>query len=93
MEKTRVVFRTWKKGEATVVALFPDTINGDEILVYEHDGQHSTTSKENVMKATPPATVDEWEDLFFELKHHYKYEFLSIRKRCVKRKRHGKDRI
>lgn len=54
MEKTRVVFRTWKKGEATVVALFPDTINGDEILVYEHDGQHSTTSKENVMKATPP---------------------------------------
>ena len=26
MEKTRVVFRTWKRGEATVVALFPDTI-------------------------------------------------------------------
>ena len=26
MERTRVVFRTWKRGEATVVALFPDTI-------------------------------------------------------------------
>ena len=90
MEKTRVVFRTWKRGEATVVALFPDTLNGDEILVYEHEGQHSTTSKESVMKATRPATVDEWQDLFFELKHHCKYEFLSIRKRCAKMKRHGK---
>lgn len=89
MEKTRVVFRTWKRGEATIVALFPDTLNGDEILVYEHEGQHSTTSKKSVMKATRPATVDEWEDLLFELKHHCKYEFLSIRKRCVKRKRHG----
>lgn len=89
MEKTRVVFRTWKRGEATIVALFPDTLNGDEILVYEHEGQHSTTSKKSVMKATRPATADEWEDLFFELKHHCKYEFLSIRKRCVKRKRHG----
>lgn len=46
MEKTRVVFRTWKRGEATTVALFPDTLNGDEILVYEHEGQHSTTSHE-----------------------------------------------
>lgn len=27
MERTRVVFRTWKRGEATVVALFPDTMN------------------------------------------------------------------
>lgn len=89
MEKTRVVFRTWKRGEATVVALFPDTLDGDEILVYEHDGQHSATSKDSIMKATRPATVDEWGDLFFELKHHCKYEFLSIRKRCVKRKRHG----
>lgn len=90
MEKTRVVFRTWKRGEATVVALFPDTLNGDDILVYEHEGQHSTTSKESVIKTTRPATVDEWEDLFFELKHHCKYEFLSIRKRCAKRKQHGK---
>lgn len=65
MEKTRVVFRTWKRGEATVVALFPDTLNGDDILVYEHEGQHSTTSKESVIKTTRPATVDEWEDLFF----------------------------
>lgn len=90
MEKTRVVFRTWKRGEATVVALFPDTLNGDDILVHEREGQHSTTSKESVIKTTRPATVDEWEDLFFELKHHCKYEFLSIRKRCIKRKRHGK---
>lgn len=59
MEKTRVVFRTWKRGEATVVALFPDTLNGDDILVYEHEGQHSTTSKESVIKTTRPATVDE----------------------------------
>lgn len=90
MEKTRVVFRTWKRGEATIVALFPDTLNGDDILVYEHEGQHSTTSKESVIKTTRPATMDEREDLFFELKHHCKYEFLSIRKRCAKRKQHGK---
>ena len=37
--------------------------------------------------------MDEWEDLLFELKHHCKYEFLSIRKRCVKRKQHGNKRI
>ena len=59
--------------------------------LYKHEGQHSTTSKKSIMKHTRPATVDEWEDLFFELKHHYKYEFLSIRKRCVKRKRHDKN--
>ena len=91
MEKTRVVFRTWKRGEATVVALFPDTLNGDDILVYEHEGQHSTTSKESVIKTTRPATVDEFEDLFHELKRfHYKNEILAIRKKCVKIERHGK---
>jgi hypothetical protein len=86
MEKTRVVFRTGRKLGMTI-AIFPDTIDGDEILAY--DKHHYMASKSSIMKHTRPATVDEWEDLFFELKHHYKYEFLSIRKRCVKRKRHG----
>lgn len=86
MGKTRVMFRTGRKLGMTI-AIFPDTIDGDKILAY--DKHHYTASKSSIMKHTRPATVDEWEDLFFELKHHYKYEFLSIRKRCVKRKRHG----
>lgn len=87
MEKTRVVFRTGKKLGITI-AIFPDTIDGDEILAYYK--QYYTASKSSIMKHTRPATMDEWEDLFFELKHHCKYEFLSIRKRCAKRKQHGK---
>lgn len=84
MKKTRVVFRTGKKLGRTL-AMFPDTLEGDEILAY--DNHHYTASKSSIMKHTRPATVDEWEDLLFELKHHCKYEFLSIRKRCVKIKR------
>ena len=61
MEKTRVVFRTGKKLGMTI-AIFPDTIEGDEILAY--DKHHYTASKSSIMKHTRPATVDEFEDLF-----------------------------
>ena len=42
MEKTRVVFRTGKKLGMTI-AIFPDTIEGDEILAY--DKHHSRLAK------------------------------------------------
>lgn len=88
MEKTRVVFRTGKKLGITI-AIFPDTIDGDEILAYYK--QYYTASKSSIMKHTRPATVDEFEDLFHELKRfHYKNEILAIRKKCVKIERHGK---
>lgn len=59
--------------------------------LYKHEGQHFTTSKKSIMKHTRPATVDEFEDLFHELKRfHYKNEILAIRKKCVKIERHGK---
>ena len=56
MEKTRVVFRTGKKLGMTI-AIFPDTIEGDEILAY--DKHHYTASKSSIMKHTRPTTVDE----------------------------------
>lgn len=88
MEKTRVVFRTGKKLGMTI-AIFPDTIEGDEILAY--DKHHYTASKSSIMKHTRPATVDEFEYLFHELKRfHYKNKILTIRKKCVKIERHGK---
>lgn len=88
MKKTRVLFRTGKKLGHTL-AIFPDTLKGDEILAY--DKHHYTASKSSIMKHTRPATVDEFEDLFHELKRlHYKNEILAIRKRFIKRKQHGK---
>lgn len=89
MKKIRVVFRTRENPRITI-AIFPDTIKGDEILTY--DNHYYLASKSNIMKHTRPATVDEWEDLFFELKHYYdfKHQLLSIMKRCVKSKQHGK---
>ena len=88
MKKARVVFRTGKKLGRTL-AMFPDTLEGDEILAY--DNHHYTASKSSIMKHTRPATVDEFEDLFHELKRfHYKNEILAIRKKCVKIERHGK---
>ena len=50
MKKTRVVFRTGKKLGRTL-AMFPDTLEGDEILAY--DNHHYTASKSSIMKHTP----------------------------------------
>lgn len=51
MEKTRVVFRTGRKLGMTI-AIFPDTIDGDEILAY--DKHHYMASKSSIMKHTRP---------------------------------------
>lgn len=88
MGKTRVMFRTGRKLGMTI-AIFPGTIDGDKILAY--DEHHYTASESSIMKHTRPATVDELEDLFHELKRfHCKNEILAIRKKCVKIERHGK---
>ena len=78
MKKTRVVFRTGKKLGRTL-AIFPDTLVGEDILAY--DNPHLPASITSIMKHTRHATVDAWEDLFFQLHHHCTYECLSLIKR------------
>jgi hypothetical protein len=66
--KTRVVFRKWKDGRQTVIALFPDIpeVRGC-VLSYEHIGQHGGADYTGVIHATSLATPDEYASLAREL--------------------------
>lgn len=78
--RERVIFRKFKGGE--IIALFPNDIansNGD-CNSYMHLGQHSPADYNAVIKATKPATQEEYADLYNELKS-LGYEYLNVRKR------------
>lgn len=65
--KTKVVFRKFKDGQ--VVALFPKLIwnNAGDIASYMHVGQHAGANR-CIVNDTKPATRQEYEELYKELK-------------------------
>ena len=70
-EITRVIFRKWSNGD--IIALFPDDpyyptmIGKDEIMSYEHIGQHGCATYPYVISTTKLATPEEYIDLLAEL--------------------------
>lgn len=71
-ETTAVVFRRWRGEPHTVIALFPDIQNGDpqdtnNVLSYEHIGQHGGADYSGVIRRTVRATPREYRDLKAEL--------------------------
>jgi hypothetical protein len=67
-EKTVVIFRVWPDGQT--MALFPEDpsdVAGYFCSSYMHLGQHSGADYQGCVKATRPATPEEYADLKAEL--------------------------
>lgn len=82
-EKTKVVFRKWRKG-GDIIALFPDfeVLPGNKsyCMSYEHAGQHGPADYGIVTRDTEPATPGEYADLKAELEQlGYNLEIVSRR--------------
>ena len=59
--KTTVIYRRYKSGDKSVVALFPE-IEGDcsgNCLAYEHIGQHGAANYNHMVAITTPADAQE----------------------------------
>ena len=71
MAKEKVVFRRWKTGNKSVIALFPGikADNSGNCSSYEHIGQHGAADYTHVVSKTTPAyiTDDDCRDLYREL--------------------------
>ena len=66
-EKTRVVFRKFKRG-GDIIALFPELSEGGAAVEsYQHIGQHSGADYTGVMGVTKPATPTDYQSLKIEL--------------------------
>ena len=65
-EKTRVVFRKFKRG-GDIIALFPYLSEGGAAVEsYQHTGQHSGADYNGVMRVTKPATPTDYQSLKIE---------------------------
>ena len=81
---TRVVFRKWKDGG--VIALFPDIAEDRRGARYacscfEHVGQHEAADPDVVIRATRPATPEEYAPLKRELESAPYFYRLAVRRR------------
>jgi hypothetical protein len=57
---TVVIFRRWRSGPRSVIAIFPEIDVGDHLVeMYEHVGQHAGGSYAKVIDSTRPASVEE----------------------------------
>jgi len=67
--KTDVIFRKWRTGDNTIMALFPHTPHGriSTVESYEHIGQHGGADYCHCIHMTTPAKENEYKDLFEEL--------------------------
>lgn len=67
MDKTKVIFRYWKKD---VIAIFPEELGDTDIgncSSYQHIGQHGSCNPKYIIETSRPATPDEYNDLKTEL--------------------------
>ena len=70
-EKTIVIYRTWKIGRKSVIALFPEIPTSSNIHYcssYEHIGQHGAAYYKGVIELTRPSKSKEYKTLHKELK-------------------------
>lgn len=87
---TGVVFRVFRKKPHEVIALFTESYrdgscNRGNCMSYMHVGQHSEAGPWHVIRATRPATKEEYTDLMRELQD-IGYRFTNIYQRFTYRK-------
>ena len=58
-----VIFRRWRSGNRSIIALFPDDIVDDRgsCNSYEHNGQHGPADYASVLTATLPVASEDAE--------------------------------
>ena len=67
-QKTIVIFRKWNKKPNSNIALFPEDMNNNGVSQsYEQVGQHGGVDYAHCIKATTPATFDDYKELAEEL--------------------------
>lgn len=67
-EKTKVVFRMWRRGNKTCIALFPEIDAGHGYCeAFEHVGQHGGAEYAGCIRRTRQAKPAEYADLAKEL--------------------------
>ncbi|MFZ5447882.1 MAG: hypothetical protein ACOZFS_04505 [Thermodesulfobacteriota bacterium] len=69
-ERTKVIFRKWRKQDGRVLALFPEIqadIQGHHCKSYEHKGQYGAADYHLCIGRTTPASPGEFADLKAEL--------------------------
>lgn len=78
---TQAIFRTYRRG-GDVIALFPDELDRLPgcVTAYQHVGQHTAASYNNVIASTRLATPSEYAELYDELAR-IGYDDLKIAKR------------
>lgn len=83
--RTKVIFRVWKSGTKSVIAVFPEepgTLDPYTCTTYEHVGQHGSGELNHIMRATRKATKEEYADLKLELEQNYQYR-VHVRQRTT----------
>lgn len=93
-ERVIVIFRRWPpKDGGDVIALMPAcpaTVDGRFCTSYQHVGQHGAADYAGVVRATRPATPEEYAPLLRELRDACGYEDLVVRRRYTRRGGRGR---
>jgi len=82
MEKTKVIFRFWKRSQS-VIAIFPEVPGDMELHTcssYEHMGQHGACCPASIIQDSRPASDYEYKDLKEELENQAGYNLQIVKR-------------